>query len=248
MLAECPRPLGGEVMASRIYSPFSYPLPRRARIVPVVSIEAERLVATFPLVWRRGVSGPELCVLRTLMEDGTGFVAGSDRALALLPLIFQAYPLLLPSDTALAPSGNPRLLDVAVADAPTDAGAPLAGPDGRPTRATELRLKALEIFERDFTRTLALGVALETHGLLEPWPLGFDLGLGRRCDIDDLLVVPTSAFDGPRLAPVLAEFGIAAAKLLAMHRLSLFRAGPLVGAARAAVAATVAPPAAAARR
>ena len=238
MMAECPQPLTGELMASRIYSPFAYPLPRRARIVPIVTIEAERLAAAFPVVWRRGINGPELVVLRTLLENGTGYAPGTDRTLALLPLILQAYPFVLSATEPLALSDNRRMIDVAGADEPTDAGAAIAGPDGRLSRGTELRLRALEIFERDFQQTLTLGHRIEAMGLFEPWPLDFDLGGGRRCEIGELLVVSPKAFDTPRIATLLAASGIAAARLLGMHRLSLFRAGVLLAAARGARAAT----------
>ncbi|WP_019997725.1 SapC family protein [Aureimonas ureilytica] len=244
MLAEAPRPLSAELMANRIFSPFAYPLPRQARIVPIVAAEAERLAATFPVVWQAGESGPALVVLRTLMENGTGFAPGTERALSLLPLLFQAYPLTLPADlggpgTADRP-GRRLMLDTACADEPGDAGAPIATSDGKLSRGTELRLRALELFERDLARTRALGAALLRHGLLEPWSLAFDLGAGQRCEITDLLVVAPRVFDTPALAPVMEEFGIAAARLLSLHRLSLFRTGQLLVLARAATARGIA--------
>ncbi|ALN74896.1 SapC family protein [Aureimonas sp. AU20] len=241
MLAEAPRPLSPELMASRIFSPFAYPLPRQSRVVPVVAAEAERLAATFPLIWQARESGPELVVLRTLMEDGTGFPPGTERALALLPLIFQAYPLTLPADPAEAGRPGRRLmLDTACADEVTDAGAPIATSEGKLSRGAELRLRALEIFERDLARTRALSLSLAVRGFLEPWTLAFDLGGGRRCEITDLLVVAPRVFDTPALAPVMEEFGVVAARLLGLHRLSLFRAGALLAQARAASARSAA--------
>ncbi|WP_152044602.1 SapC family protein [Aureimonas psammosilenae] len=235
MIGESPQALTGEAMASRIYSPFAYPVPRRARVVPVVSIEAERLAGTFPLVWRRGANGAELVALRSLLEDGSGFPPGADRSLSHLPLALQAYPFVFSGDTALAPTGNSRLLDAALADEPSDVGAAVAGPDGRLSRGAELRLRALSLFERDFAATAAIGNALAAENLLEPWPLEFDLGGGQKCDVPDLLVVAPSAFETPRLAPVLARLGAPAARLVGFHRLSLFRAGVLLGAARQAM-------------
>ncbi|MET0258237.1 MAG: SapC family protein [Methylobacterium sp.] len=240
MIFERAEALRGERMATRIYSPFAYPLPRRTRSVPIVVAEAERLAPTFPLVWQRGADGPQLCVLRSLMEDGTGFPPGAERSLALLPLVFQAYPFVFPAG-ALAAEGNPRLIDVAGADLPTDAGAPVTTADGRLSHAAELRLRALDLFERDHARTAAIGRLLGELGLLEPWPLRFDLGAGRSCDIPGFAVVAAAAFDTPRLQPVLARFGIAAARLLSHHRLSLFRAAALLAAARAAVAGGAVP-------
>ena len=241
MLAEAPRPLSAELMANRIFSPFAYPLPRQARVVPVVVAEAERLAASFPLVWQAGEHGPTLVVLRTLMEDGRGFAPGTERSLSLLPLLFQAYPLTLPSDTgvpsATARPGRRLMLDTVCADEPNDAGAPIATSEGKLSRGTELRLRALELFERDLARTRALSAALARGGLLEPWSLNFDLGGGQRCEITDLLVVAQRVFDTPALAPVMEEFGIAAARLLSLHRLSLFRTGQLLVLARAASSA-----------
>ncbi len=241
MLAEAPRPLTSEMMALRIFSPFAYPLPRMARIVPVVMGEADRLSASFPLVWRRTATGAELVVLRTLMEDGTGFAPGMARALALLPLLLQAYPLTLRPDGGADAAPGPRLMiDTAVADEPSDAGAPIATVEGRMSRGAELRIRALQLFERDLARTRDLSNALARRGLLEPWPLAFDLGGGKRCDIQGLLVVPPASFDTPAFAPVMEEFGVAAAKLLGLHRLSLFRTGQLLAMARAASAKVVA--------
>jgi hypothetical protein len=236
MIAEDPRPLAGEMMTTRIYSPFAYPLPRAVSVVPVAAAEGDRLAGTFPLVWRRGGAGePDLVVLRSLLDEGAGFPPGTDRALALLPLVLQAYPFV----RAEAP-GARVMLDAALPDEPTDAGATVTGPDGRPSRGTELRLRALALFGQDRERTLGIGRALDAAGLLEPWPLRFDLGHGRRCAIEDLLVVSPKAFATPALVPVLAGFGVGAARLLGQHRLSLFRAGALLAAAQGAVAADAA--------
>jgi hypothetical protein len=239
VISERAEPLTGQRMAARIYSPFSYPLPRRAALVPVVLAEAERLAPVFPLVWQSGEEGPRLSCLRSLQEDGSGFAAGTQDRLAVLPLLLQAYPFVLPAAPALD-GDNPRLLDVAGADLPSDAGAPITASDGRLTSAAELRLRALSIFERDLGRTSAIGRMLGELGLLEPWPLRFDLGHGRHCDVEGLAVVRASAFDTPRLQPVLARFGLAAARILSLHRLSLFRAATLLAAAREAVAREVA--------
>lgn len=233
MLAEDPRALTGELLTARIYSPFAYPLPRQTQIVPIVAAEAERLAGSFPLVWRRGEAGVQLVALRTLLPDGAGYAPGTDRVLSLLPLIFQAYPFLL------GESGGEtrRMVDVAVPDEPNDAGASITGADGRLSRGTELRLRALELYEWDRERTAAIGRALETRGLFEPWPLRFDLGHGRRCEILDLSIIAQKSFDTPALSPILAEFGVGAARLFGHHRLSLFRAGALLQAAQAAIAA-----------
>ncbi|WAJ27469.1 SapC family protein [Antarcticirhabdus aurantiaca] len=235
MIAEDPRPLAGEMMTTRIYSPFAYPLPRSVAVVPVAAAEGERLAGSFPMVWRRGARGPDLVVLRSLLGEGAGFPPGADRALALLPLVLQAYPFVRSEEP-----GARVMLDAALPDEPTDAGATVTGPDGRPSRGTELRLRALALFGQDRERTAAMSRALDAAGLLEPWPLRFDLGHGRRCAIEDLLVVSPKAFATPALGSVLAAFGVGAARLLGQHRLSLFRAGALLAAAQGAVAADVA--------
>jgi hypothetical protein len=235
MLAEDPRALTSELMKARIYSPFAYPLPRETQIVPIVAAEVERLAASFPIVWRRGEGAPQLVTLRTLLPNGAGYAPGTDRVLTLLPLLFQAYPFLLgePGEGREAK----RMVDVAVPDEPTNAGASITGADGRLSRGTELRLRALELYDRDRDRTAAIGRAIEARGFLEPWPLRFDLGHGRSCEILDLSIVAPKFFDTPALAPILAEFGVGAARLLSHHRLSLFRAGTLLQAAQAFVAA-----------
>jgi hypothetical protein len=73
---------------------------------------------------------------------------------------------------------------------------------------------------------------LRRMDLFEPWPLSFDVA-GQKIGFDDLLVVRPLAFERGSLAPVIERFGADAASLLACHRLSLFRAGPLLSAARA---------------
>lgn len=239
MICESPRLLTGEMMAARIFSPFAYPLVRNTRQVPIVVCEAERLGVAFPVVWHIGTDGPELCVLRTLMEDGTGYLPGVDTSLGLLPLLFQGYPLLFPPGP-IGETGNRRMIDAVVADRPTDVGASITNIDGRLSRGTEMRLHALDIFERDYRLTADIGRRIAEMELFEPWPLDFDLGFGRRCRIDDLFVFSQKAFDSPRVAPLLAEFGPVVARLLGLHRLSLFRAGVLLGSARTAVAAAAA--------
>lgn len=240
LLAEDPHALTGELMTARIYSPFAYPLPRQTQIVPIVAAEAERLAGSFPIVWRRGEDGPELVTLRTLLPNGAGYAPGTERVLSLLPLVFQAYPFLSGGGGA-----GKRMVDVAVPDEPTDAGASITGADGRLSRGTELRLRALELYEWDTERTAAIGRAVETRGLFEPWPLRFDLGHGRACEILDLWIVAPKSFDTPALSPILSEFGVGAARLFGHHRLSLFRAGALLQAAQAAVVAMAKPQAAA---
>jgi len=236
MIAEDPRLLTGEMMASRIYSPFAYQPVRRLPIVPIVACEAERLGGAFPIAWRKGEDGPELVVLRTLLEDGTGYPPGVDKALGLLPLILQGYPFVLPPDRAARSEGR-RMIDAVSADEPTDAGAPITVMNGRLSRGTELRLHALQVYESDFATTAAIGRTIAELDLFEPWKLSFDLGGGRRCEIPGLFIFSQKAFDTPRVAPLLARHGSVAARLLGVHRLSLFRAGVLLGAARAACAA-----------
>lgn len=235
MLAEAPKPLSGDLLASRIYSPFAYPLPRRERVVPIVMAEAERLGGHFPVVWRRGHDGPELVVLRSLLDDGRGFAAGTAGMLGLLPLVLQAYPFLPPAD-----GEGRRMIDAALPDEPTDAGASVTERDGRLSRGTELRLRALDLFAKDRPRTLRLARALEAASLFDPWPLVFDLGGGQRCEIHELLIVRQKAFDGPVLSSLVAEFGVAAARVFGVHRLSLFRAGALLSSAQGAVAQSAA--------
>lgn len=239
MTSVSPRPLSGEMMASRIYSPFAYELVRHTRIVPVVACESERLGVAFPVVWRRTETGPELVVLRSLLEDGRGFPGGTAGNLGLLPLVLQAYPF-LPLQGADEGAEKRRMIDDVVADRPSDTGATITNPDGRVSRGTELRLHVLEVFESDLVETRAIGRRIDALGLLEPWPLVFELGHDRLVEIKDLYVIGSTVFGSPRLVPVLAEFGASAARLLGIHRLSLFRAGALLAAAKATVAADVA--------
>jgi hypothetical protein len=78
---------------------------------------------------------------------------------------------------------------------------------------------------------------LSRMDLFEPWPLSFKVA-GQQVGYSDLLVVRPSLFDKGAFAPLLARFGADAAALLGSHRLSLFRAGPLLANARAVLGET----------
>jgi hypothetical protein len=85
--------------------------------------------------------------------------------------------------------------------------------------------------------TRALTDYLVQADLLEPWPLRFNLGEGEMVDIDHLLVVAASRLEDPRIYGMINSFGVSAALFLSAHRLSLFKIGGLLTAAKSAVAA-----------
>ena len=75
--------------------------------------------------------------------------------------------------------------------------------------------------------TGAIGSALAELDVLEPWPLKFDIG-GNNVEIPDLLVIRPSAFEGGQFSRLLGNFGVPCARMLGLHRISLFRAGVLL--------------------
>jgi hypothetical protein len=229
MVAEKPRPLTGEALTRRIYAPEAYHLVRTARIVPIVHSEAARLAAFFPLAFTRRDGAPELVVLRSLLPDQRGQPPRGRRC---LPLLLYAYPFVQGS----MESSEPPLIDDVFADEPTDIGATVLNPDMRPSLATQLRLESLAEFAHHLPLTAAIGAALAEHDLLEPWQLRFDIE-GEAVAIEGLEIIRQAAYETPRFASLLGGFGLPAAQLVGLHRLSLFRAGILLTMAKAALQA-----------
>jgi len=80
--------------------------------------------------------------------------------------------------------------------------------------------------------SMALGQTLAELDLFEPWELKFNIS-GTSIELPDLLIVRQKSLDTGALAPVLYRHGLVAAHLIGVHRISLFRAGILLAAARA---------------
>lgn len=229
MIADRPVALDAAVVTRRIYAPTAYRLVRETPIVPIAFFEADRLASWFPIVWQDGRHGPTLVALRALVADQD---AQPPRARGLLPMLMTAYPFVL--DPAIDPAEARVLFDDSFADEPTDGGATVMTQELKPGLATRQRIDTLRSFALAWPKTRALGAALATAGLLEPWSLSFEIA-GRRVAVPDLLIARRSAFDTGRFAPVLAEHGIEVVRLLGLHRLSLYRAGILLTMARHAL-------------
>jgi hypothetical protein len=75
---------------------------------------------------------------------------------------------------------------------------------------------------------------LAEAGLLAPWVLECVEG-ETVARLENLWVVPQMAYEEQRLRSFLQRFGSAGVNLLGSHRLSLFRAGVIVGSARKAM-------------
>lgn len=233
---EHPIALSDEVLKRRIFSPLAYPVVRNANVIRIAHSEAARYAAHFPVVWRKIGNGAELVVVRSLLADGRGHAPGSQQALPFLPTLCRAYPFLL--NPQIAPAvDTPRLFDDAIADEAKDVGAPVCTPDGRPTKATVQRLGLLDAFVPPFQLTQALCNDLIGADLFEPWALSFDNIEGHKLEVTDLLIIRQTSFATGAFAPVLRTYGLPAAELLALHRISLFRAGILLANARKALVA-----------
>jgi hypothetical protein len=217
----------------RIYAPAAYKRILTQSIVPIVHTEAIDLARLFPTSWAVTADGPVLCVLRSLLTDGSGIPGGAKGALAALPSAFQAYPIVVPY------TGDAMLrrvaVDKAIAEEPTDIGAPLMMADGRVSRATAMRTRTALKAGRMLPTTRALTRFLYEADLLEPWPLRFDLGSGKAVDIDHLMVFARSRLDDPRVHGAINAFGVDAALFLSAHRLSLFKIAGLLRTAKATV-------------
>ena len=223
MLGERPIALEKEVLRRRIYAPHAYAPVRDLAVVPIVHSECMALASWFPVVWRRRKAGAELVTVRALLDDQR---AQLPAARPLLPLRLHAYPFVFDPARPIDAT-SPRMLDDVFADTPTDVGATITTTTYKTGRATTMRLAVLDRIAGESELTDAIGSALATRGLLEPWPLKFDIE-GEIIGIPDLLVVRASSFHDGSLAPVVSQFGVPSASLLGLHRISLFRAGLLL--------------------
>jgi len=222
-----------EALRRRIYAPAAYAPVRDTAVVPVVHSEAYRLAAWFPLAWRKRGPEFELVGVRSLLDDQR---TQPPAARALLPLMLHAYPFVF--DPKIPPDNHsPRMLDDVFADAPTDAGASITTANGKLSRATIQRFRILDSLAVELCTTRAIGASLADRELFEPWELRFDIE-GRPVGISGLFIVRQNAFVDGMFAPVLEKYGAPAAMLLGLHRVSLFRAGLLLAAARRALKPT----------
>lgn len=217
----------------RIYAPISYAAVREIQAVPIVHIEALALAAWFPICWQSGKNLPSLIVLRSLRCDGTCQPTGSPETMTSLPLLLRAYPFAVP--LSHAPVSGDFHLDDAIADRPTDVGAPILQPDGRLGRGAQMRLRAVQAYEEARRLTDEMTNVLKANDLFEPWPLDFKIG-EEQLSIGGILIIRQTAFGQASIQQFLARFGAAGALFLGAHRISLFRAGNLVQAARQKIA------------
>jgi hypothetical protein len=232
MLVQGLIPLTGDVSSRRIFSPLAYRLVREANIVPIVHTEAIRLASWFPLAWHRQDGGVHLVALRSLLPQIGAVPAPVRGSFNHLPVLLQAFPFGLDPSQPIGPD-SPKMLCDDVAEFADNVGAPITTPDHKLSRATLQRFAALDFFCEHAPATEAIGRTLLDGGLLEPWQLVFDVE-GTKVDIPDMLIVRQSLFAGGGLAFVMARHGAMAAQLIGLHRLSLYRAGMLLAAARAA--------------
>lgn len=228
---EEPTPIDTRWGHHRIFAQSAYPVVRNARFVPVVMAEAQDLARWFPLCWRVEPDDvPVLCAFRSLLDGGRGLPADAGLQGEALPLLLQAFPLVVPDEESIA--RKQILADRVIADQPGDIGAPLLGEDGKFTKPARHRAKlAVSVANalpatRDFSQALAAG------GFLKPWPVDLDLGNGQRATFSDLLILDPDRLSDARLHRELVATGAEAALLIASHRLSLFRMSALLMAAR----------------
>lgn len=229
-----PIPLAGDVLKQRIFSPLAYANVRRANVVAIATLEAPRLAAHYPLAWRNRDGVFQLVCVRSLLADGRGHAPGTATTLTFLPVVLRCYPFTY--DPAKPPqAGRAKFIDTAIADEPNDVGAPVALPDGRPSKATTQRIAQLDTAAPHFATAAAISASLAAADLFEAWPLHFENIEGCTLDVPDLWIVRQAAADAGTLAPILRVHGKAAADLIALHRISLYRAGTLLAQARGAL-------------
>lgn len=228
---EDPAPIDTRWGHHRIFAQAAYPVVRNARFVPVAMMEAHDLARWFPLCWRLQPDGiPVLCAFRSLLDRGLGLPADAGLHGEALPLLFQAFPLVVPDAESIA--RKQILADRVIADRPSDIGAPLLGEDGKFTKAARHRAKLAVSMANALPATEDVSRALAEGGFLKAWPVDLDLGHGQRAAFADLLILDPDRLNDARLHRALVDAGAEAALLLASHRLSLFRMSALLMAAR----------------
>jgi hypothetical protein len=227
LLCERPIALEKDVLRRRIYAPLAYAPVRNAAVVPIVHSECLTLASWFPLVWQRRQATIEFVAIRALLNDQR---AQPPAARALLPLLLHAYPFVFDPCRPVR-TDSPKMLDDVFADAPTDIGASITTVHRKLARATTGRFRLLDRFAHESEVTRAIGRSLSELDVLEPWPLKFDIG-GNRVEIPDLLVIRPSAFENGDFSRLLGTYGVPCARLLGLHRISLYRAGVLLAMAK----------------
>jgi hypothetical protein len=224
VLYDNPEKLSASFAHERIYAPQSYALVRELQIVPAVHVEALAMAAWFPVCWRQAPPGPELVILRSLASIADGLQPrGAPRQPASLPLALRSYPVAIHADLG---QRGAIMVERAIADQPTDLGAPLALSDGRPSRGLQNRYRTALIARQAAEATAAMTAALAEAGAFQPWPLCFATSAGEVA-VDGLLHASGEVLDGPQGRALLQRFGVDIAVLLSAHRLSLFRIGEL---------------------
>jgi SapC len=226
-LCEHPIALEKDVLRRRIYAPLAYAPVRNAAVVPIVHSECLTLASSFPLVWQRRQATVEFVAIRALLNDQR---AQPPAARALLPLLLHAYPFAFDPRQPVR-TDSPKMLDDVFADAPTDIGASITTVHRKLARATTSRFRLLDRFAYESVVTSEIGNALAELDAFEPWPLKFDIG-GNNVEIPNLLVIRPSAFESGDFSRLLGNYGVPCARMLGLHRISLFRAGVLLGMAK----------------
>jgi hypothetical protein len=234
-----PNALTHSVGQQRIYAPQAYAAVREAPLVPVVTTEASMVAAWHPICWRKSKEAFAMVALRSLMDAGRGQPQEAARAGEALPWLLQAYPIVVRRPVA---RDAPIEIEDVFPDSPTDIGSTILTPDGKPSRGTAQRLSVAVRFAADFAATEAVTNRLADAGLLEPWPLRFDLGGGSVLERDDLWVVDFAALRGGGGRKLREALGAAGLRFIMLHRISLFRVAALVSAARRALAEPASPP------
>lgn len=215
----------------RIFAQQAYRRVRETQFVPILLSEAHDLARWFPICWvLTGDGPPVLSAFRSLLDGGRGMQRAISASQEALPWALQAYPFVVP-DAASVRDQRMRF-DTALADKPTDVGAPILTEDGRFSRAARGRARTAVHVSHHYPQTLALSQTLRDLGLLVNWPLALDLGNGQQATFQNLMILDKDRLDDPVLHTQMMRFGIEAALLVAAHRLSLFRMNTLLTLAR----------------
>ncbi len=194
--------------------------------VPVVAAELPSLVPAMPLGFVRNGTTYDLVAICSLHPSTNLFVAPDGRWLgSYVPALLRSHPFRL----AKIPGQENSILCIdEESGAIASQGIPFFDASGEPSREIREMLNMLTQIERSGIATQAAIAALDSAGLIQPWPLKL-----RQNGLGDTAVEGLYRVDEPALNALSEEaflklrgngaFAIAYAQLLSMHQLGLLQ-------------------------
>ncbi len=194
--------------------------------IPVVAAELPTLVPAMPLGFVRDGNRFDLVAICSLAPAANLYVAPDGRWLGgYVPALLRSYPFRL----ARVQGRDDSILCIDEdAITGTGQGVPFFDASGEPAPALKDILNLLTQIERSGIATQAAIAALDSAGLIQPWPLRLQQGSQPAAMVDGLFRIDEAAMNALCEESFLklrgnGAFAIAYAQLLSMHQLSLLQ-------------------------